>query len=557
MALLNARLFKKIPHTKLAALMVFGAVILWIAAMLFAKANYCLLISEFPDKSPVTLFSFMFWLALSLLVLTVTLLREDNNRLLVCLILITLMVHLTLVLFQENPRNTNSFCHFGGAKVIIQTGHINPERVGYHSWPGAFILGSMVKYVLNVSEENLLYYYPLFFLITMVLGLYLLAKRFSTLLKGFSSKATFIAVTFLILLAENNSLQTHFSPQSLGYVLIIFFVYAFLLRGYEKHASYTLLCILIFGTVTFTHHPSTLFAILVLIPAGLLRFLRFKNSLTEFPTFTFMMTSLVIFLAWQIYQVYQLGWLRDLIESFVAVLLRGFEEAKYFTVGLPKDPILSYLSVLRQSFFFSLGFYGFFQMLRRHEKNLFLSVILFYGLGTFLFFMFLLFFVRGMIWERVFLFGSLPISLCGAYVIRLMHKNAKRILLIITLAFLLTNTYTMYDSELPNIVPTSELLVADFVVKKVQVKVLTMEINELILFNSPDYWQSNVIPVSYIYFDPNKFTYPSEASCVIISRQIQRFLGDEEFYYLTSKMNNMNKVYSSNFTEIYEVSARD
>ncbi len=531
-------------------LMIMGALGLWIASSVLARVNFDELLVFFPHRSPATILPPLFWLAIPLAtmpLITSLLMGGDDNKLLMYLVLITIIIHFTPTLVQENARIYDSFTHMGMANAIMWTSHTDPATFGYHSWPGAFIFASIFLFISGLHGEFFMYFFPVIVLVEMVIGLFMLARMFSKISKKIATMTIFVMTTSLIFIAENNSLQTHFSPQALGFLMVIYFIGELLGWYNSKSTPCILLCVLLFAALTITHPVSSLFTVLFLLTLSLTKMKWFRSYFPKTPHLLFIITIIAVFLLWNIYGAYQVTEMgRGFIMAFLDFFIKGLEAADYLAIGTPQNLLLSHLSVAKHSFFFSLGLYGFYYMFRKRDSSF--LVVLSYALGIALFFAFLLIAVRGMLWERTLLYGSLPIALSGAYAIHASSKRVKGFLLLMSSIFLLVNTYIMYDTSLDTIVLTSELTTADFLIERGPVKLITMYTNALISFRDPFYQRNNVILVTPYEYESYRFTNPAGIQYVVLSKQMQSSIGEKEFYKLTFAMDiKFNKIYYTGF----------
>lgn len=532
-----------------------GTIIIWVASIVLTRTNFYQLLNFFPHLSINILLNPIFWLALIFGSISFLLLIGRQSASLFCIILISIMVYFTPTLIQENATVYDSFSHIGMASAIAQAGHADPTKYSYHNWPTAFILGSTIGLILGMQWETIIYYFPAFFLIVLILGIFILARVLSQFSRRDTVPNVFVAAVMLAFFAENNTLQSHFCPQAFGFMMFIYFIYT--LFKYESIftvRAYALLCIILFFAITTAHPPSALFAVFVLLALGLLRASgrwRFKSFFNKNLKLAFIMVFLVILVSWQIFGVWNFGTFGGgFLKNLKMFLFKGFEETTYFVVGMPKETLLSYLSILKHIFFFCLGFIGFYIMLRKRSKPF--PIVFSCALATLIFFGFSIIFVRGILWERVLLYGALPIALGGAYFIQRVKRNTAWILLIIISIFLLVNTFILYDSALQTIVPSSELATSDFVIAKIDGKSITMYINAPILAKNPVYRAERIVAVPLEEFVPRLFINPSaDVQSIVLSRQMQILMGSQ-FYKLALIMNEkMNKVYSSEFNSVY------
>jgi hypothetical protein len=535
-----------------------GSVALWVASVTLARAKYYELFQGLGlIGSPALLYTPLLWIALGLAALSILRSVEKNESLLVFeLIFIGIALQFSLSLFQENPRVYDSYIHYGTAKALMETQHTNPAEFGYQSWPGAFLWASVVTTVLNIPGGIFLYYFPLYALILLTVGLYVVARRFSGSKTTASAAVAFAAATVMVFLAENNSLQTHFSPQAVGLILIILFAYTIfspanrLTRSSGSTFSYVLMGVVIFTSLTISHPPSALLALLVLLISSFLRLWRFEGA----PSLVLAAACGVIFAAWQVYEVYQFAPYVVAVAGALVSLVSGYlQQARYLRVGIPKDPVLSNLTILRHMFFFSLGILGLYRVFKRRDKIL--TVILSYGIGTAMLFAFLLSLLQGFLWDRILLYGAFPVALSASYLIQKSRHKVKHVLVAFTLIFLLINAYVLYADEPEKIVPTSEQVAVQFLLDRVRSRSFTAYADAPLSFDDPSYARRNISTFNIDESKLSAFTHPGTDICsVAVSGRLRMLIGDMPFQKLLEENNvHMNRYYSSNYDVFYLV----
>jgi hypothetical protein len=361
----------------------------------------------------------------------------------------------------------------------------------------------------------------------------------------------FAPMAGLVFLAENSSLQTHFSPQSLGFVMAVFFAYALLSYGRIRRQAvmWAALSFILFAGATITHPPSSLFLVFALVVLFCLKGWRLL-AWPEPPRLALVVGLIAIFVSWQIYQVQgSAGRIADFYMAFLVLVSGGFRTASELYVSTPATPLLSALSILRHFFFFAIGSFGFFLILKR--RNAIFSTAFAYGVATALFFAFSLSFVGGLLWERAILFGSFPLALSAAYVIHDSKPSTTKILSCCCLLFIVVSAYTIYGMERQNVVPASELTVAYYTVNKVPTVSITAYTDAIIFYANPAYRLSMIRAVEPPGFVPIFIDPPSTACQVIVSGQVRILIGDKLFQDLSMRMENrMNLVYFSDFDRI-------
>ncbi len=151
------------------------AVLLWSQSILYARfeVGYFGLIHSLP----ITFFiALAFLTAASATLWTST----ENHSKLLCLQLVILIAILWLapeVTGGSPPFDDHAYRSLGLIEYIAEQGHFSSSEISYLSWPGAFILSTILAEALSVNFEPVLGFFPLFMQLLYLLPLYIFLKN--------------------------------------------------------------------------------------------------------------------------------------------------------------------------------------------------------------------------------------------------------------------------------------------------------------------------------------------------------------------------------------------
>ena len=212
---------------------------------------------------------------------------------------------------EESPRFPYNFNAYYHIDYILQTGRLDPQGMPYQSWPGVFVLGTVIINVTGIGPVSLIQYAPI------ILGILILPLGY-LLLKTFLRSEREIWAGMLISGVIFWGSSCYFLPGFLAGLVSLFLI-VFLVRfeiiERRKSVAFRGAMIVLMFALTISHLLTSvqlLFLLLVLVPT--LRIMRIKSN---FVSLLLLMASIVA--AWQIYVVgsYSL----TIISSFLKSML--------------------------------------------------------------------------------------------------------------------------------------------------------------------------------------------------------------------------------------------
>ncbi|MDY6835109.1 MAG: hypothetical protein SVY53_09965 [Chloroflexota bacterium] len=167
--------------------------------------------------------------------------------------LFILGLHLTPLLIYEWDQGYFYFYRWGhNVDYIVNEGHINPGLLGYHTFPGLFLLSATLVQVLGVQEVSaMLPIVPLFGQFAIMLPLYLFFRN------TIEDSRSNLRWAGMLLVSIGMWTGIGFAPQTLGYLLFLTLLAALSVHPFIRHSvrvmGYQVKAVLTFACLTITH----------------------------------------------------------------------------------------------------------------------------------------------------------------------------------------------------------------------------------------------------------------------------------------------------------------
>jgi len=350
-------------------------------------------------------------------------------------------------LVEPNPRFVDSWIHGENAKVIIEKGNLDPERLPYQGYPSSFIFLSAFSIVTGVDLASLLVIMPVIFIVLFFSFLTFFADR----LIGNPKLAVISALVYGL---STFQLAFHFSPEIFGWLFFILLL-AFIAKRINENASasfyssgnFVTILLLLIGIAT--THPVTQFTTILIMLILLVfgeRIWKTKFALSEMRGLVIL--AAVLFSAWALFMghFYFSNVLRSFEAAFSAVMsdLMSSIAAQPIQVYSPPEVanLLIYKRILYITTLLVSFFGGYFLWKRRRRKSYFL-LVLFIASGIAA----PLTLIGALPLERALKLAFIPLSILSACLILERRKSGALILTFILLT-IPVNFASLYWNEL-------------------------------------------------------------------------------------------------------------
>lgn len=235
-----------------------------------------------------------------------------NSRLLLIiqLFLVPLELFSLPIYLEPLPRFGATYFASTFYAYVVNFGVINPEEVFYHNWPSYSIFGAILHFMALSTRYDYIVFlkaYPVVLNIIYTITIYGIFKKLSN-----KEKKLYFVLLFSALNWVN---QSYFSPQSLGYSMLLIILLLILIAA-EKYDKkyYILLSILLFGIVS-THMLSS-FILLVFLIINLVVYVQFPCFKQAKSVFWVAIFLLVLFIGWHVWVSYP-GYVSKNIRSII------------------------------------------------------------------------------------------------------------------------------------------------------------------------------------------------------------------------------------------------
>jgi hypothetical protein len=435
--------------------------------------------SNFLPADIISMFSPWAWIYLVLLPIAVPVISRLDKRLSWIIPFSLAIVSCVIFTLVQYPRifYWDTFFHATTAKYIVNQGNL-PVITDYFQYPGAFIFLSVVSEILGLPllESSMLL---ATFLVLMITFLLLLVGR--ALMRRINSSLEMSWLLPTIFLAFDFSFFTthHYSPQLVGLLMSVFFVYLCVRAISLKSREWTLLLLLSLVALTTIH----VFSMATTVACVFCIYLIGKRTaqLVNRPitTFTILIAAVVLFISWESFFAEESF---GSVASFLASMLRGQTLPRIGSAVLlnPLPNVYTqFLSIYRYGIYAILALASFLGLLAlalgryKIEYRLFLSI----GLGVFLGALIIYFtpVVFGV--GRVLHFGGVIVAILSSCAIVINRGRIRAYFFkafTIALPFLVIATFLVsnaYYSTYLSFVHPDEMRVAEFAAENVRKRI--------------------------------------------------------------------------------------
>ncbi|MCP8307156.1 MAG: hypothetical protein H3Z53_08665 [archaeon] len=359
----------------------------------------------------------------------------------------------TLVQDYSGPLTVDSWAFISAPISIMSTGGLQIGSAPYTDFPSTFILGAIFMSVTDLPFLTVLKYHALIYSLVVLLLNYIVLRP---LLRSPNLEYAIIFLT----VGQVWVLQKWFSPAAMGYILYLT-IFALLLR---KQGKSRFLAMLPLVGLAITH-PLSFFTLLV----SLFLFMIFSCLVKKEVKFsmTFFLFSLVVWFTWLMFTASQTFNVN--IGIFVGNLIRNIlygnpqgilTERVSTSIVTEAHSISSFLKIAYTLIHFSIGALGLVLAVLKRARHLSFSliwllpaVILFvmtsFALGQFA------------VYERVILYGSLPIALLAVYGFQ---GRLKPLCIMILIVSSMLAVHATYVNEYPEQVSQLEVRGTEFMI---------------------------------------------------------------------------------------------
>ena len=507
--------------------------------------------SNFSTADIASMFSSWTWIYLALLPIVTLLISRLDQRLSWTIPFSLAIVSCVIFTLVQYPRifYWDTFYHATTTKYIINHGNFS-VITGYFQYPGSFIFLAAVSETLGLPllESSMLL--AAFFVLMITLLLFLIGR---VIMRRINMGIEMSWVVPTIFLAFDFSFfnADHYSPQLMGLLMFIVFVYFCLKTLSLKSREWTFLLLVSLVALATIHVISAAITVTCVFIIYLIGTKTTQLGNKRVATLTIFMTATVLFISWQNFFADQL--FRSVV-SFLSSILTG-QRGPSIGRGIVFSPLpgvfVRFFNVYRYGIYtiFALAsFLGLLAFWDRIECRLSLSLGLGVFLGAIMFYLTPAVFGVG----RILHFGGVIVSIMSSYAlvrnkkrIRVHFSRAFRIILpfLVIATFLVSNSYY---STYASFIHLNEMRVAEFVAENVR-KQISVEVDDALLVR---FYADMSIPILLVDKRSDNSTIAqmkigkSDLSLQYLPRQLC-------YFNLTFIENNSSLIYSNGLGRIY------
>lgn len=489
-----------------------------------------------------------YWVGLTCIVSTLFLTTSTHfeNRektFLLQLFILSIYLYGLPSLIEENPYFYDSWLHTSGSVAITNQGSFH-QSINYYAYdyPGFFIMGAIISMITAASPLSLAKFFPFVFIIPFVLISYTFLRN--VLGKQHAKIPMIFLISGFLWVAPK-----HYCPNSIGFVL---FLLAFYLLFKKKNLKEAALFLLIVSVITITHPVSMLFLVIIagslhLLSTRTKRFNAHEQNLTQWS----ILYILVVWACWNTFNT------KVIFHNVISIVANFFTRvANYLTierlferVGSGPAQVLSVnLKIVYSAIYVCVGLIGLLNGLLNHERrnSPYLKSLVVWFICSSLFGFVTGFFQGGQLYERVLLYGFIPLSTFSAFGCKTKHLKVFLILSVLIGTHL--SIYATYANEWWEYIPRQDGQGLMFMVKSGLTDLNQIEISP------PTRW------AYYYYLDlegPPERTIAGRS--LVVSKAILHFniwKGTDNTYWLeyleALNRTNCNLIYNNGDFQIFK-----
>lgn len=414
--------------------------------------------------SPFQSLPFIYW-PLLIIVCYINLIPTKKNTKILSMGILGLMTLGTLSIIEPYGRMHDSWQNVALSKLIFQKGTVLFGYEYTQSYPSLFILFGTLQQITNISVGSLVRMTPLLLMIAYIFGSLLAVDSIALLFKYNPKKSWEIAsISFLFLVIFGLSilgLRINPAPQSIAYILFIYFIYSSLKDRIERRIISLIICITIVTTHFIT--PLVMFFSYTILTFTLTFTNRSKNLRTSIKRSSRVIFPLIVFASWTIYQAFYY------VKYGINYIQYCFNAETKIGANVPMSSlpvnVNEYFIINKQVTIIIVGsliLYSLVIVIKK-EKYLGISLFLFWlGLTPGLLF----YLVASDFSSRFFELSTFPLSLIfgfGIYEALKRKSILKHIIIILILIASTTSIYTANNGDIYNYITKSEIVGSKFI----------------------------------------------------------------------------------------------
>jgi hypothetical protein len=401
--------------TRLSALFLFlFSILLYLIGIFYSRSGYRDYIAQYPDLSFFAIFNPVLIVAVFLMGITIVLFMVTRRELLLLASLVVMGIYLwdTNSMLVPNALVYDSYWHYSISAYILENNQFSTADITtltfYLNYPFLGIFGAEFMQITGVSENSMIYYFPLFYTVIIVVILYAIAGLF------FKNSIEIRTITVFAFIIGNASLHKHFAPQTMGFLifaLLFYLVFRYFENADEKIRT---MMILMLFVITITH-PLTSFILGMIFLA-----LIFNTGISNNKTLSVSMVAIffIFFFSWQIY--WALITSTSFFQQLSLTVSEIFSRGLFSTGGTERSiqvqhfvPFFYYFRMMLHIIFIILATFGLI-VFRRANYPRFLVILCFFA-GPIVYILYTYFSFQSYLFERAIMFLYFPIFISLGY----------------------------------------------------------------------------------------------------------------------------------------------
>lgn len=504
--------------------------------------------STFSTADIFNMFSPWTWIYLAVSPIAILLIGRLDKRISWIIPFFLIIVSCVIFTLVQYPTifYSDTFAHGAIAKYIVSNGNIS-AITGYFQYPGLFIFTAIVSEIIGLPLLESCILIAAFFSLMITLLLFLIGRALTRRI-NLETEISWVVPTIFFAVDFPFFIAAHYSPQLMGLLMYIMFIY-FCLKGLSDMTRELALVMLIsFTSLTTVHIFSAAATVACVFCIYLIGRKVTQLVSKRVVTLTIFLMVTVLFILW--HNFFAEEYFRSFI-SHLLLLWRGQRKLEIVNRVLPAGAYTLIFGVYRYGIYLIFAFtsfLGLFSVRNRIEFKLFLSLIFGVILETIVMYFTPVSFGAG----RYTHYGGVIVSILSLCAI----VNTKRKILVhfsraltIILPFFVIATFLVsnaYYSTYAMFMHPDEVRVANFVAEHIR-KQISIEIRDVHIIQ---FYTNVSIPILIIDSRSDNSTtakmkiQQSELSFQYLPRQLY-------FFNLTFIENKSNLIYSNGLGRVY------
>ena len=193
----------------------------------------------------------------NIIILLLNIYKKNYFSTIFATVILFIIIFITPLLLEGNPRFTFSYLVYGHTKFILNTAHIEGQLFTYQQWPGLMVLGSIIIQITSYEGHMMI---AVFQIILKIISLVIIFTLMMTM--GIEKNYSFFGLLLFILIDWTSHM--YYTPPALGtlfFIIIVLIVFLSIFKELDRQKTFIMI-ILLFTALTISHGLSSILALI-------------------------------------------------------------------------------------------------------------------------------------------------------------------------------------------------------------------------------------------------------------------------------------------------------